>query len=259
MIAARNVRVAHLSDIHIGDAETSLLANGVQAVNQARPDVIVLSGDITQSGRKREYEQAAHFLALFEAPIVATPGNHDAPVFNPIARLMAPYARFGRLAIAPYWRDVGAMAAIETISTARAIQARRDWSQGAFNLEDVRRAICHSGGARWRLLAAHHPPGTLPGAKVRSQARRADKAAALFSKVDRTLLLCGHSHGFQIERTRGTASGVIVAPSFASGRHRGGGHGFNVIDLSPTAARITLWLNASGYGPALDYAFQLGH
>lgn len=235
-------RIVHISDVHIGDAAPELLADATHAINEAKPDLIVLSGDLTQAGRKREYEGAAAFLLTLPGPIVAAPGNHDAPVYNVLARVAAPYARFRRLPVQSTWREQDNIAAAAAISTARALQARLDWSQGVYPLSALRAALTWSSGAAWRVLAAHHPPMTYDGARVRSDARRGRAALEILAATPRTLLLCGHSHGFRLETLGDEASAVIVAPSLSSGRPRDGGHGFVQIDLTADAAEIALAL-----------------
>ena len=72
--------IAHISDLHISEAtfdEEKFLA-AVSEINNLQPDMIILTGDITNNGYYREFEQAAEYLKMFEAPLFAVPGNHDA-------------------------------------------------------------------------------------------------------------------------------------------------------------------------------------
>lgn len=71
--------IAHISDLHVGissfDEEVFLKA--VSEINSLKPDMIILTGDITDNGYYKEYMQAMKYLAMFEAPLFAVPGNHD--------------------------------------------------------------------------------------------------------------------------------------------------------------------------------------
>jgi len=235
-------RIVHISDVHVGDADKSLLDGATRAIAALKPDLIVLSGDLTQSGRRREYAQAAEFLARMPAPIVAAPGNHDAPVFDPFARIARPYHRFRRLPVIDRWHSADRTAGVAAISTARAIQARLDWSQGVYRIEALRAALAAVGACRWRVIVAHHPPVTHEGALVRSDARRGREAMAILGSYERTLLLCGHAHGFKLVSLGRSSSAFIVAPTLASGRPREGGHGFVLVDLRPDRADVALHL-----------------
>lgn len=236
-------RLVHISDVHIGDADQTILERATEALASLTPDLIVLSGDVTQSGRRREFAAAAKFLAGMPAPIVAAPGNHDAPVFDPFARITRPYRRFRALPVVDRWESENATTGVAAISTARAIQARLDWSQGAYRLNALKSALSSVEHCTWRVLVAHHPPVTHEGAWVRSDARRGREALEILSQHERTLLLCGHAHGFKLVSLGPSSSAFIVAPTLASGRPRDGGHGFIVLDFTPERVQLALHLS----------------
>lgn len=237
-------RIVHISDVHIGDADPEVLRSAAEAITASRPDLTVLSGDITQAGRRREFAAATDFLSGLPSPIVAAPGNHDAPVFDPLARLTRPYLRFRALPVVERWssESVG----VAAISTARAIQARLDWSQGVYRLTALRAALAAVRACPWRVIVAHHPPVTHQGAWVRSDARRGREALQILAEDERTLLLCGHAHGFKMVPLGPPSSAFFVAPSLASGRPRDGGHGFVVYDFTPEQVDISLFLTDGG-------------
>lgn len=72
--------IAHISDLHISksDFDENIFIQAVTEINQLQPDMIILTGDITDDGYYREFEQATRYLEMFEAPLFAVPGNHDA-------------------------------------------------------------------------------------------------------------------------------------------------------------------------------------
>ncbi len=70
------VRVAAIGDLHLrDDAPVSLRWSLLAAREQA--DLLVIAGDITESGRVAEAEVAARLLADLGMPVVAVLGNHD--------------------------------------------------------------------------------------------------------------------------------------------------------------------------------------
>lgn len=74
------LRIAHLASLHCGEPlfREQLLRRAVDAINGARPDVVVVAGDLTAAGYEWEYEQALEHLGRLQAPRVVVPGNHDA-------------------------------------------------------------------------------------------------------------------------------------------------------------------------------------
>ena len=72
--------IAHISDLHVSasDFDESVFMEAVNEINNLKPDMIVLTGDLTNHGYYKEFEQATRYLTMFEAPLFAVPGNHDA-------------------------------------------------------------------------------------------------------------------------------------------------------------------------------------
>jgi 3',5'-cyclic-AMP phosphodiesterase len=74
--------IIHISDVHFGDPTHSddLLRNLKSQIEEANPDVIILSGDLTYSGFINEYTEARNFIEDLRstAETHVVPGNHDA-------------------------------------------------------------------------------------------------------------------------------------------------------------------------------------
>jgi hypothetical protein len=71
------MRLIHISDLHFGAEDPRLPQRLRAAIIQAAPDMVALSGDLTQSGLKPEFEEAKAFLDSFTFPLLVVPGNHD--------------------------------------------------------------------------------------------------------------------------------------------------------------------------------------
>lgn len=92
------VRIAHLSDPHFGTVQPQVEAALLTLLHRLAPDLVVLSGDITQRARRAQFAAAARFVAaLAPLPWLAVPGNHDLPLFNLPARFGWPYAGYRRI------------------------------------------------------------------------------------------------------------------------------------------------------------------
>lgn len=84
----------HISDTHFGTEQAPVVEALVALAAQQRPDVVVLSGDITQRARPAQFRAAKACIERLGAPVLAIPGNHDIALFDLWARLTRPYARF---------------------------------------------------------------------------------------------------------------------------------------------------------------------
>jgi 3',5'-cyclic AMP phosphodiesterase CpdA len=235
------VAIAHISDLHFGDACAAALRDARDALNARNPDCIVVTGDITQSGRRSEFRLAAEWFAGILAPLVVCPGNHDAPVYSVLSRAIEPFGRFRRLGLESAWADRDGRAAVVAWNSARAIQPRLDWSQGVHNPQEIRLALDKAYSLAplgWRVLACHHPPGCPPtGAAIKVQTRNADTTRDLLRNIPKTLLLCGHVHQFSKEMVG--AAQIVTAPTLASSRERGNGCGFVQVELARDVALVT--------------------
>ena len=72
--------LAHLSDFHAGSPYfvPNLMDRAVVEVNELRPDVVAVTGDLTNEGFKQEYQVAKEYLDRLECPhVLVIPGNHD--------------------------------------------------------------------------------------------------------------------------------------------------------------------------------------
>lgn len=79
-LATLPLRIAQVSDIHCGTVtfDGELMRSVIDRVNDLRPDVVVVGGDLTADGYEWEFEEAGRWLRRVDAPMVVVPGNHDA-------------------------------------------------------------------------------------------------------------------------------------------------------------------------------------
>jgi 3',5'-cyclic AMP phosphodiesterase CpdA len=83
-----------ISDTHFGTERPDVLEALVALALEQRPDLVVLSGDITQRARAAQFQAARAFVGRLGAPVLAVPGNHDIAVFNLLSRVFYPYAGY---------------------------------------------------------------------------------------------------------------------------------------------------------------------
>ena len=72
----RPIRIAAIGDLHIQTYVPEQLADALTTLDGAA-DVLVLAGDLTESGRIAEVDLVARLLERIRVPMVAVLGNHD--------------------------------------------------------------------------------------------------------------------------------------------------------------------------------------
>ncbi len=87
-------RIDHISDLHFGRASSDKVEALLAQLNREAPDLVVVSGDLTQRARAREFESAGTFLSALSSPYLAVPGNHDIPLWQPLVRFANPWRRW---------------------------------------------------------------------------------------------------------------------------------------------------------------------
>src|SRR4051795_9537982 len=149
--------VVHLSDLHFGRTDPALIEPLLAALGTIRPTVVVVSGDLTQRAREKEFEQARDFLGRIEEPRVVVPGNHDVPLYRVWERFLSPLGKYRRIIqreLEPSFVDEEI--AVLGINTARALT----FKSGRINREQmaaIRRRFEPLGQGVTKIVVTHHP------------------------------------------------------------------------------------------------------
>ncbi len=101
------VVMAHISDLHVGGEFFSekLASNLISFIRKVKPDIVVVTGDITDYGYVHEYEKAVDLLSVLETnKLLVVPGNHDSRnlgymVFEKIFRTRYPFLEYDGVCI----------------------------------------------------------------------------------------------------------------------------------------------------------------
>lgn len=238
--------IAHLSDLHFGTEHRGVAGALLENLESLSPSLVVVSGDLTQRARTREFRSAAEWLARLPAPVLVVPGNHDVPLYDILRRFVAPLGRYERHISAdfnPFFIDEEM--AVLGINTARSLT----WKSGRISMEQVREIrsrMCGVTDARFKVLVTHHPfiPPPGEGAAGIDLVGRAALALPVIDACGVDLLLAGHLHHGYTGDVRtyypATKRSVIVAQAGTaiSRRIRNEPNAFNLITLD--AARITI-------------------
>ena len=210
----RPVQLLHLTDPHLFADETRELydvntAHSLRAVlrdaladGRARPDVILVTGDIAEDESRDAYLNFRRALSVYDGPVLCAPGNHDAPETMAATLDHDGIQYCGAMLIAG-WQIV-------VLSS----HVRRN-PAGRVSREELARldAALASRPETPALVAVHHPP-------VRVHSRWLDgvglqNSAELLEAVDRhpqvRCVLSGHVHQ-EVDVLHGRAR-VLTTPS----------------------------------------------
>jgi 3',5'-cyclic AMP phosphodiesterase CpdA len=85
------IQILHLSDPHFGTENFEVMNALENKIKDINPDIIVISGDLTQRARTFQFLNAKKFFDKLPGIKLVIPGNHDIPLFNLVARAFYPY------------------------------------------------------------------------------------------------------------------------------------------------------------------------
>src|SRR4051812_38671335 len=172
--------IVHLSDLHFGRIDPAILAPLIKFIGELKPDLVAVSGDLTQRARTAEFLAAKEFLASIPLPQIVVPGNHDVPLHNVFARFVRRLDRYQRY-ITPELQPVFADAEMVVVglNTARALT----WKDGRINrgqLKKLQATMETTPAGRTKIVVTHHPFDLPAGAAGRGggRSRRAVKKPA---------------------------------------------------------------------------------
>ncbi len=102
-------QILHVSDLHFGPPHLPAVARGLEAlIADRRPDLVVISGDLTQRAKPHQFREARHFVDRLPVPCVAVPGNHDVPLYRVWERALVPFGAYRKhfdRDLEPVWSD----------------------------------------------------------------------------------------------------------------------------------------------------------
>ncbi|MFG5406748.1 metallophosphoesterase [Piscinibacter sakaiensis] len=160
-----------------------------------RPDVLVLSGDVTQRATAAQFRAARAFVDRLAVPQwLVIPGNHDIPLFNLALRVLAPYARFRR-AFGPALEGVIDRPGLLLV----ALNTTRWWrhvdgSVSAAQVAAVARRLAAARPGQWRVVVTHQPVAVTRAQDRHDLLHGRREALRCWREAGADLVLGGHIH-----------------------------------------------------------------
>jgi 3',5'-cyclic AMP phosphodiesterase CpdA len=247
-------RLAHISDIHFGAVDAGAAHSLADHINAADVSGIIVTGDLTQAGRKNEFREAAAYLQKFNAPVLVVPGNHDTPVYNLGRRFVSPWSRFRDY----IHHDLSPSLEINDVFIVGLNSARRasltlDWSLGRLSsrqLDVASRKLQNAASAALKIVAFHHPVLPGPGRAGMAVINQPARAINAFASAGADVLLTGHAHVARAELHDNARKPLIVAAAgtATSTRLRGEAPSYNLLSWNGSELSVIIHrFGASGY------------
>lgn len=230
-------RIVHISDPHFGTTTTEKIALLSKTIRELNPNVVALSGDITQRARRDQFLAARSFCdSLTNIPIMAVPGNHDIPLYNMPARLFYPYFGFRRYLKFPLneRRSFGDIELLGLNST-----GRFRIIQGELHRRELSKLTEFSSAAKFRIVMCHHPMDCPKGTDEKNILKCVVDDLPRFEEAKVDLVLSGHIHdpmarlsSIRYKDTRRPMPIVLAGTCLSSRTRSDAPNSFNLIEVS---------------------------
>ena len=267
---ARVRLIAHISDLHFGAEDPAVVDRLHDSLATHRPDLVIVSGDLTQRARVAQFRAADAFLKRIEAeglPVLVVPGNHDVPLYDIFRRFLAPLSRYCRIIAKGRsgWFHDGEIAVLG-LHSPRSLTIK-DGRLSRMQIAEITRCFADLPHDTIRLLVTHHPLVELPDAEegeVHRAADRGEEAVAAARAAHVHLLLAGHHHSVHVDLSVATRSEdrsllVVQAGTATSVRRRGEANSYNLIRLAQGVLVIDVMASEGGgaFQAAAAHEFRL--
>jgi len=218
-----------ISDPHFGTERPPVAQALLRLARAQAPDVLLLSGDITQRARRGQYAAARAFVERLGVPqVLAIPGNHDIPLFNVAGRLLAPYREhvraFGPELEPEYVNDDLLLLALNTTRPWR----HKDGEVSEAQIERVARRFEAAEAGQLRIVAVHQPVAVTQPQDRTNLLHGHEAAVRRWAAAGCDLILGGHIHLPFVRSLHGAYAGcprtawAVQAGTAVSSRVRAG-------------------------------------
>lgn len=231
MTAPAPIVIAHISDLHCGSIyyRPDLAREVVREINELAPDVVTVTGDLTDMGFRGDYETARELIDGIECErLLVIPGNHDARNVGEV-HFEELFGRRDSEIILPGVRILGIDSSEPDLDSGRVGRERYRWVEERF-----------ADPEEFKVLCIHHHLVPVPGTgRERNIVLDAGDLLRVLTSTGVDLVLCGHKHVPNVWRLEDMF--VVNAGTACSVRLRGREKPcYNVCEVYPDRVKVTL-------------------
>ncbi|HEX2492386.1 MAG TPA: metallophosphoesterase [Steroidobacter sp.] len=183
-----------ISDTHFGTEQPRVVEALIDFVRRIRPEIVVMSGDITQRARSAQFAAARRFVDRLAAPTIAIPGNHDIPLFNIPARVFHPYANYIRAFgsdLEPQWSTP--FLHVVCVNTTRPAR-RKDGEVSKEQIARVCERLRNATVRQLRVVVTHQPVHVIRARDNENLLHGSETAVHAWSRAGADIIMGGHIH-----------------------------------------------------------------
>ncbi|HTE40036.1 MAG TPA: metallophosphoesterase [Steroidobacteraceae bacterium] len=187
--------VLQVSDPHFGTEQPHVVTALEALARSQTPDIVLLSGDITQRARRAQFVAARQFVdRLGHTHLLAIPGNHDIALFNVFSRALHPYRLFSKYFgndLEPSFESETAL--ILCVNTTRR-HRHKHGEVSAEQIDRVAQRLQRTSPNQVRLVVTHQPVHVIRSKDEVNRVRGYDAAVQAWSRAGADIILGGHIH-----------------------------------------------------------------
>ncbi|MBS7636433.1 metallophosphoesterase [Candidatus Bathyarchaeota archaeon] len=176
----------HISDLHCGPKlKEEMLLEAIDEINELNPEVVIVTGDLTEDGLIEEFREAKRYLALIKCKrLIVGSGNHDARTT-------------GYLLFPKFFGNPSSVAHVDGVSIIMLNSSRPDrddgeigYNQGLWMKSQLENCVNN-----FKIAALHHHLIPVPDTGMeRNIVSDAGDFLWTLTKHNVNLVLCGHRH-----------------------------------------------------------------
>jgi len=184
-----------ISDPHFGTERPPVMRALHELARRLRPELVVLSGDVTQRARGAQFEAARRFVDELAAPaVLAIPGNHDIPLYNFAMRALLPYRNYRRAFGAELEPEFESEALQVTgVNTTRPGR-HKNGAVSAGQVARVARRLSMAAARQARIVVVHQPVHVIRRRDERNLLRGREQAVRSWAAAGADIVMGGHIH-----------------------------------------------------------------
>lgn len=264
--------ILHGSDLHFGKPYHPRVGEAfAEATREVDPDLVIISGDLTQRAKVHEYQAARAYLdRLADVPIVVTPGNHDVPLYRVFERIADPYRNY-RAFISEDLDTVTRLsgAVVVALNSSAPHSAITNGRIRSSQVALAARVFREASEEEVKIVVSHHHFAPAPDYQGDTQLPGAKRILDAFSDMGVELVFGGHLHRAYIGNSldvypgRDRLHGIVIVQSGTTTSRRGRAreqakNSFNVVRIAKEHLEVVHYMyfdEIDGFAPFSMHAF----